>query len=431
MPAKKRNQMFLLYFQSVFNRLREIPRKTLKSLNNFHIFVNDIPFSCNSYYASCISDHIFSALLKDHYLSEFRLLIPKVLIERFQNIYFLLQGSEIYIEENELEQFNELATLLEFDYLKDYIKENFPNFASTIIDDSLENALLFLQNSNKNPIEFDTAVSIAAIHFSEIPFSTISHFSIQVLETILNSNQLRVRNENQLFLMVQKLAKFDQKYFRLLTYIQFPFVDPILLRKFFQNFPFEDLDQQLFDQIKIRLFCEVIPNKIGNMDRWLETPILFDSEEVKLLLNLLDSFVGSNGNRVLTLNEIISQYSSTVKQNEKKVIYLPLKSKSREGVFHFLSHKMSSEDVKRIVNVTSSSTEIGFPENLLDWSQSFWVSADEENSWICFRFVSMKLSLSGYRINSHGQINRASGWVLEGSNSGNNGKFLIFEIMMN
>lgn len=225
----------------------------------------------------------------------------------------MLQGSEIYFEENELEQLNELATFLDFEYLKDYIRENFPRFASSVIDNSYENAILFLQNSNRSPIEFDAAVEIAAIKFSEIPISTISQFSIQALENILNSVQLRIKNENQLFLIILNLAEVDKKYLRLLTYVKFPFVNPKLLRKFFDHLSFEDLDQQLFDQIKNRLYCDIIPNPIENLDRWLEPPILFDIEEIKLLLNLLDSFAGPNGNRILTLTEMISQYSSFVK----------------------------------------------------------------------------------------------------------------------
>lgn len=173
----------------------------------------------------------------------------------------------------------------------------------------------------------------------------------------------------------------------------------------------EYLAFDFFEQIKDRIFCEIVPNGKYQYNRWEEEPDFFDLAEATELVEILDNFFNMPENRIRNLQNFILEINSL--NIEEHLTEIPFKNESRYGIINFLSKNLSTLDFKSKLILSSSSTQFGWVEDILDW-----YSIRTPNSWICFHFISMKISLSGYRINSNSQINRPTGWMVEGSIDG-------------
>jgi hypothetical protein len=89
-----------------------------------------------------------------------------------------------------------------------------------------------------------------------------------VLEKLFQSTQLQVDNEDILFDLVVDLIGRDPNRKILLRTIFFTGVSSSRLINYFNTFPVEEIDSDLFESLKIRLFCDVFqPNSVPS-SRW-------------------------------------------------------------------------------------------------------------------------------------------------------------------
>jgi hypothetical protein len=80
--------------------------------------------------------------------------------------------------------------------------------------------------------------------------------------------------------------------------------------------------------------------------------------------------------------------------------------------------KISSKDfVEKNIGLLPSSVMSNqcYPQNVFDWTDSFWLSEDSQNSTLSVIFISFTILISGYRLKTYNQRIRPTGWMLEGS----------------
>jgi hypothetical protein len=282
---------------------------------------------------------------------------------------------------------------------------------------SFEDSIKYIKQSTQFSYQkhLNQAISIAAKQFKNIDFSILRDLPSFILSQIINSAELVVPNESYLFTIVKQLIAVNQHNQTLLSKIQLPFVDSNLIKDFFEQFEIENLDQELFEQIKKRLYLDVfIQSDDIPTGRWEEQPTLFDLKEIKEIFQTLDEFFQTKENRSSNLKQLIDENISFKKKKEKQIKDIQFIQNSRDGIVSFLKNKFGSDIVKSIVFGCSSTG--GSIEYIFDWTDNSWNPSNTQNSWFCVHFNHLKISLSGYRLKAYDQSNRPTGWKLEGSN---------------
>jgi hypothetical protein len=141
-----------------------------------------------------------------------------------------------------------LSSLLQFISTQIQISQTLPScltflshVGSDILNEQFQSYLIFLISNIEN---------ISIDHLNSLP-----NF---ILDQILNSETLIVPNEDFLFHLITQLISLNKNRIILLKYIQFQFVSADLLTRFFQNFSSFDLDFDVFESLKPRLFSEIL-----------------------------------------------------------------------------------------------------------------------------------------------------------------------------
>jgi hypothetical protein len=130
--------------------------------------------------------------------------------------------------------------------LKTFISKQLP--APQSFDESIKYIKQSTQFSYQKHL--NQAISVTTRQFKNIEFSLLRYLSCSILSQIINSTELIIPNESYLFTIVKQLISVNQRNQTLLSKIRLPFVESNLIKDFFEQFEIENLDQELFEQIK-------------------------------------------------------------------------------------------------------------------------------------------------------------------------------------
>jgi FtsZ-binding cell division protein ZapB len=167
--------------------------------------------------------------------------------------------------------------------LKDYVKDLFslPNDVHESIQLLNKYGALISSEASQH------SISMIAENIMSISFGNLCQLSIEEWQLIFSSDKLRMINEDFLLDLIMKLIKDDPNKKALLKNVKFQAVSSQLMSKFLEGFYADDLDFDLFEQLKTRLCCEVLildPNSFKG--RLTEIPInpvqVLTSERQKL-----------------------------------------------------------------------------------------------------------------------------------------------------
>jgi hypothetical protein len=108
-----------------------------------------------------------------------------------------------------------------------------------------------------------------------------------VLEQLVQSPQLQVESEDVLFDLVIDLIERDPNRKSIVKNIYFPGASPIRLINFFDNYSFEEVDFDLFESIKVRLFCNILQLDSFQSSRQENLLTFRSKEKIDEILELL------------------------------------------------------------------------------------------------------------------------------------------------
>lgn len=139
------------------------------------------------------------------------------------------------------------------------------SFLSKLLSDkipipkTLDQSLQFLSYSIFQYLDehFQQALKIVFEHFNEVSVQNFLSLSTDVLNFIFSSDQLKLQNEDQLFSLIINLIQQEENRFSLLNNVHFEFVSSELIISFFKDRYIDQIDFELFEHFKLKLFSEI------------------------------------------------------------------------------------------------------------------------------------------------------------------------------
>jgi hypothetical protein len=191
-------------------------------------------------------------------------------------------------------------------------------------------------------------------NIENISIENLNRLPNSLLEKIFSSPDLQIVNEDFLFDRICQLIHIDKNKKYLLKTVKFPYVSSHLLKDFFGNFSVYDLDEDLFEPLKNRIFCDIFsPSSPPALTRWKEKPIL------------------------LSLKEISNENQKLKKENELLKNSLRLNSIRIDIADHFgIISDFKKNDSSSVVIKASDTNSGRSVQDLLTFDDSSWWSND-------------------------------------------------------
>jgi hypothetical protein len=399
------------------------PKSWLNHLIDFRLLIYGIPIGINYSLFSCVCDKLHQLNLQK---KEYSLSISNECLNCFISFFDLLKGFSFISEHFD---FSSLKLLIEC-----FGIHNLSQFLSTKIPlpQTFQESLQFLSSSSCEFLKdhYSQSISLIIQHFNLISFEDLNKLSNPHLLKIFSSDSLQLECEDYLFQIIIHMIKEDKNRMILLKTIHFEFVSSELMKTFFDHIHFDEIDIELFESLKKRLFSDYSVLNVLTT-RWKSKPSILSQKETADLFALLNSHsneVNSPIQQVKQMKLDNENLQNRILQLEKEISELKnpiLKGKSfsyqnnHNGIIQELKQNESNSISLRCSSVLSSSYH---SNNLLIFNEKYWVSEDESNPWICFKFNTKKIILSGYLFRSlhdNSYFNPKS-WKLEASNDNSN-----------
>jgi hypothetical protein len=211
----------------------------------------------------------------------------------------------------------------------------------------------------------------------------------------------------------------------LLQTIHFEFVSSHLLKTFFDSIQIDEIDYELFESLKKRLFTDYSDQeKLSN--RWKSKPNFLSQTETSELLDILGSYFNKEVNPIEATKLLVKQnrkLKQDVESLQERISQLEKEKLSLGKTISYQNgHSGIIQDLKQTqpnsVSLRCSSIDEGQPDNFFHYDDSFWFSQNLLNSWICIKFNAKKIYLSGYLLRSYygSSFVNPKTWKLEASN---------------
>jgi hypothetical protein len=260
----------------------------------------EIPYS----YSSIISDKFRSL---DKTRNTFICSIPQQHLSCFESFFSLFKGSSFYFDEFDL---SSLIYLIDYFDLKSllHLLENSLSFPSNI-----QESISFLSRTNCQLLEkhFQKSLDILIENIEDITIDQFLQIPNENLLLLFSSSHLSIQDEDFLFNLIVRLIEQDISRKTLLQTVYFPLVSSILLKNFFQNLPIEEIDLDLFESIKQRLFCDVIfSDSLPTSTRWKKQPILVTKSEIEEISEIMNNHFHKSVKLVESTQELILRIQS-------------------------------------------------------------------------------------------------------------------------
>ena len=215
-------------------------------------------------------------------------------------------------------------------------------------------------------------------HFSEIDKKELKKLSIEILSEIIQNENLKIRDEDELLDFLIEIYQEDRKYYPLFEYIVFLNVSEESLNKFVNSFEIDDLNGQIWHSICARLLPSFFTEKVRSSENYSE------QKNVK-------NFTYEQGKE---FNGIMQYLTSETGGNIHDNGTIEISSNSISGSSH--------------------------PKNLVDYqNENFYdpYNSKSKDSFVLFDFKDKLVQLTGYSIKSHTDRFLKS-WSLSVSNDG-------------
>lgn len=307
----------------------------------------------------------------------------------FSQILKLLNFESMNITNDDIPFFSEVIEKLGYGFIEF-------DFNTDTIELTIDNVLNFLHVHEKNRKFYSQIITkeiaFVSSHFAELyenQEESMKYLSIETLIDVINNDQLRLENEDQLLKFVNELYSQNSDYSILYETVLFSNVSSENMKEFITIFDLNDISNSIWKLLSKRLCYEI--DKSDDKD----------DEQIRYNTNNLKSEHNEEEDECL-----IFEYT---KENEYK------------GIFNYIQTQ-SNDKIENEINFSSSSLwdnryDSSYVTKFRDQSKTFY-SRDEENSWICFDFNEHRIIPSHYTIGSRNwgrNSNHPKSWVIEGS----------------
>jgi hypothetical protein len=100
------------HFSLSFARFSDVPMKTINSLNDFEIKINENSYQCNSSFLNCLSYYAFNQFQLEQIPEIFTFSVSDELIPVFETIFDPFSGKSIYLEQFPIDYFLDSIEIL-------------------------------------------------------------------------------------------------------------------------------------------------------------------------------------------------------------------------------------------------------------------------------------------------------------------------------
>jgi hypothetical protein len=354
-----------------------LERATSSSDNDFTFIINGIEIQCTQFEASFISPRVGLLVQQDKTIKSF--FVESLSLSRMEGIELnrilehfelLMKGSGIVGSGSEMRGLCEFGAVLgNTELLKQFCDSQEIN---------AENVCSRLKNDDYCEGFLEEAIGFAASHFYELQFEELKDLDICILDQILSSPLLRLKDEDSLLEFICEVDSDSR----------------ILARQVFSEY----------------LSCENMSVFLDFVSGLNPDPMIWSSLCRRLLLP-----VWHPSNKVE-----ISKKGST---SQNRVEIQMKEAKSLDGIISYLTQKHGGNVHENgIVTITSKSVydpgygdRVYYPFRAADLtSDTFFYTPDEPGQWICWDFGEMRVRPTHYTIRTCS----LKSWVVECSLDG-------------
>jgi hypothetical protein len=341
--------------------------------DKFTIVVDRERLECSRFQAAFVSRAIHRVICSDSTVNEFRITGSGDGHNSLIALRSLMNGSSVVITENNCYNLELLCRVLDNDEILNQIVE-FLNQEEI----NIGNCISRLGVKAANNCNFENEAKFIASHFHEFTprdLIKLKEIDVDVLERILASRDLCLKDEDSLVEFISFLGK---QYSKLCHCIEFRFLSSKGVDKFLSSFSFEEADICVWQSICRRLRCEICD--------WNLRDVRFIEDRKLRRVNIPYGGLGC---------EFGGIFYNLIKE---------------QGANAYAPH---------IVGITTSNNNNNFWEILRNqpgrgYGQE-WYSDQTPNSWICFEFKKVYVSLQQYTLRS-GSNQFFTRWEIEASN---------------
>lgn len=247
-----------------------------------------------------------------------------------------------------------MINFFELSSLNQFILQTLP------LPQSLSESIQFLTHpySQLLPQQTNHSFSILVQNIENLSLDDLDSLTNSQLFQLFTSPKLKIENEDFLFQMTTKLIERNSSRKFLLNSIQFEFVSANLLKQYFENIYLDDIDFDLFESLKKRLFCEIIVSHSDPiLDRYKSKPKIVSSGELQELYQIFNSFFEEEGNPVHQAKLLIQQIQMLKEENLnfknpfRKEIQIDLVD--NKGIISYLRHQNSNSIITKCSGMIS------------------------------------------------------------------------------
>jgi hypothetical protein len=265
---------------------------------------------------------------------------------------------------------------------------------------------------------FNQSMLIIIQNFNLISFDDLNRFSNSHLLKIFSSESLQIENEDYLFQLIIQMIEEDKNRIILLKTVHLEFVSSDLLKKFFENIQNDEIDFELFESLKKRLFSDY-SNQRQIENRWKTKPKILSQQEIPELFDILYSYFGEEKNPIDQVKLLINQIEQLKRENEKfKNLSLKIRTISHQNNVNGILQDLKRAEPHSFSFNCSSIYPSYQPSNLLIYDSSRFLSQNQPNQWLSIKFNTKKIIFFGYLFRSYYNASSACNlktWILEGS----------------
>jgi hypothetical protein len=354
--------------------LISVPRNVYE--NDFTVIVGDSHDKCSSVFAAFLSHRIGSLQSTDPTIREFNI-ATKDPHKYFSKIVDLCSGLTISadLDDKDFSRFigdisGELCNGDLYEQINGSIEGDLT--ISNVID-----RLRFLHGIES---DYERELSFISSHFFEIDKSSICSLPFEVFYGIISNSSIQLKDEDSFYEMICDYFDRDSRYFSLFEHVRYEYLSTKSMNSFIC------LIDESFDFLSFAIW-QSLSRRLS-----LSVSISFPSERFQ---SHIDS--------------ISCPYSTT-------------KSDNLNGFISFLTRKHSCHVLdSNVISITASGVFNARDcplRHVADFgNRTYFITQSIPNSWICYDFKDMRVSLTHYSVRSRRDADsyHLRSWILEGS----------------
>lgn len=358
--------------------------KNIASYYSAEDFVFDVSgslYHCNNIQADFISPNISKLHQTDPTINIFQLKTDDC-EQDFQFFMDLMNGNPVFVDKTKIPFYAKVCQQIGNMELIDHLCP----LDDISLDLTIDNIASRIATCELYHLDNTMEIEFASLHFSEIPNSILSSFSLDVLHQILDSPALLIRNEGYLLdFIAEQIETRGKQFISLLSHVKITQLTNNEMSFYLSMLDLDSIDAEIWEQLITRMLYEA-PN-----------------------------------------NQSMKDFGF------KDGVFLPSEGHEFDGLIHHLWDEYGENPIEEgVIKVMASSTLTGNVNNLFEYSDfsSFlcWNLRNELDGYVEVDFCDHRVNISHYsmRTPTDGGYDNdyPKTWSLEGSNDGIRWKLL-------